>query len=453
MCGLVGMAGKLHGKNDQVFKNLLVMDSLRGEDSTGAAFVQRYEEDKVTVVKEVGDPFVLLYNNRFNTQINKSNRVLIGHNRFATVGGVSRATAHPFNFDTLVGAHNGTLQSKYRLKNNLDYKVDSENLYHHIEENGLQDAINQLHGNGNAWALTWWDKDKQTINFLRNKERPLWLAYAKDAQVIYWASEVAMLVAALARHGIETLPPFLLTEDVHMSIKVAKDGELSKPTIKRCAAPVPVVEVVRFPPNNSVPRRQDTKPPAITNQHLRTVQSSSKGEDNTKKLPVMGEANKNSSVSDASFLNIKQGKFEILSHNTDVHGQKYLSLYCTMEERYQYYEIRLYYRRDDQHFTQMIGEELLGDVSSFHDYDSLGGRGYYKVSPWTVKLNLVPESSFMTSRGDLVPESEWKKIHKECVYCSDPLSPLNRNVFTTEHQCLCPSCAKDEEVLQYVKIK
>ncbi|MCK9987028.1 MAG: periplasmic protein TonB [Azoarcus sp.] len=34
---------------------------------------------------------------------------------------MSRKNAHPFDLDTLVGAHNGTLTNKWELKNGLNY--------------------------------------------------------------------------------------------------------------------------------------------------------------------------------------------------------------------------------------------------------------------------------------------------------------------------------------------
>ncbi len=95
MCGLVGCAGILDFASEKAFRNLLILDSLRGEDSTGIASVKKNSED-VTVVKAVGDPFRLFETRRFDKVMAQGNRVLIGHNRYATTGSVSASNAHPF---------------------------------------------------------------------------------------------------------------------------------------------------------------------------------------------------------------------------------------------------------------------------------------------------------------------------------------------------------------------
>ena len=86
MCGLVGMAGKLTAAQDKVFKKLLIFDVIRGEHSTGVASVPVNGE--VSIAKQVGNPFELFEDKRYDRAINRHNRALIGHNRFATQGAV-----------------------------------------------------------------------------------------------------------------------------------------------------------------------------------------------------------------------------------------------------------------------------------------------------------------------------------------------------------------------------
>jgi glucosamine 6-phosphate synthetase-like amidotransferase/phosphosugar isomerase protein len=148
------MAGGLTANLDKVFKTLLILDSLRGEDSTGALLVSRFD-GKATVAKQLGDPFCLFNDHKFDTAFRKINRVMLGHNRFATSGGVSKVSAHPFENASLVGVHNGTLINKHKLEDSSDFKVDSENLYHHIDKLGLDSALQVMEG---AWALVWWNK-------------------------------------------------------------------------------------------------------------------------------------------------------------------------------------------------------------------------------------------------------------------------------------------------------
>ena len=226
MCGLIGVAGDITIKLERTMRTLLILDSLRGDDSTGIAAVPRIGE--TIVAKELGGPFDLFDSKKFKSALTKSNRAIIGHNRFATSGGVSKSTAHPFDFDTLVGVHNGTLRNKWKLEDAKDFTVDSENLFHHIEKKGLRDALDTVDG---AYALVWWDKLNDTLNFLRNKERPMWIAATKDGKALVWASEKWMMEVACSREGVDLAEIHSTTHDMHYSLYIPPSGEISKPKI------------------------------------------------------------------------------------------------------------------------------------------------------------------------------------------------------------------------------
>ena len=191
MCGLVGIAGSNSANMDKAFRVLLVLDTIRGEHSTGALIVG--SAGSIDIHKKVGNPFELFDSKGFDVDIRYCNNVLLGHNRYATAGSVTKRNAHPFDHDTIIGAHNGTLTTQWKLDDYKDYAVDSDNLYHHLAVNGVQATTPLL---GGAYALTWWDTTTNTLNFLRNKERPLCYAFTKDRLNILWASERWMLQVA-----------------------------------------------------------------------------------------------------------------------------------------------------------------------------------------------------------------------------------------------------------------
>ena len=94
MCGIVAVFGDISIKVEQAFKQMLIMDSVRGLDSTGVAVIDRNGD--VSVIKEVGNPFYLLDSDLFDKAMRGSHKGLIGHNRAATTGKILRKNAHPF---------------------------------------------------------------------------------------------------------------------------------------------------------------------------------------------------------------------------------------------------------------------------------------------------------------------------------------------------------------------
>ncbi len=197
MCGHVGVAGKLTANDEKVFKDLLYMDQLRGAHSTG--IVQVDAQFDAHIVKEAIPAHVFLEWSPFKEVMRKvNNRVLIGHNRYATMGAHTSVNAHPFVHGEIYGAHNGTLKNQSLLPDSREFEVDSDNIYHSINKIGIQDTVSKLHG---AYALVYWDNENETLNFVRNEERDLYFVH-QDTN-LYWASEKGMLMTALDRRKIK----------------------------------------------------------------------------------------------------------------------------------------------------------------------------------------------------------------------------------------------------------
>lgn len=420
-------------KHEKAIKTLLILDSLRGTDSTGVAVVSRQGE--VKVAKELGDPFRLFDNKRFDKAFSGMNCVAIGHNRFATQGKVNVRNAHPFEFDELVGAHNGTLRNKHVLVDSRDFEVDSENLYHHIAKKGLRDAIDPLDG---AWALVWWDKKDSTLNFLRNEERPLWFAKEKTTNVFFWASEKWMLSVALSRHDIQFDDPFELEVDKHVCMTMYEDGTHEKPII----TPMKSSFVAPVFVNNNVYRYQ---PPAQQQQ---------------KQLPLNKEEPKkadpkSSVLTPSPFKSGKEYTFEVIGEGVDQAGSSY---YMCRNRVHSNESVRLYKTRSDK--VSLLSKFISAEVHMFRYTDRTGA--YHKVEHGSVRIvqdETEGEGSetsngayFTDALGKLISKKDWIKKHGTCGWCTGFVDPEHKHRFTASNDSLCEVCSDDPEIRRYVHV-
>lgn len=191
MCGLVGvhtLDGKFLTKvQKELFEDLLKFNITRGIDSVGVIFRQK---ETYSVVKTVGTTYDLVLNNQYKKEIAKDLVSLHGHNRAATVGGVNKNNAHPFEHGNTVGMHNGTLRNYCG-----EFSTDSEYIIHQLSNNEPKEVLEAL---GGAYALTW-VKDGQ-FYFARNSERPLVCTIVEN--LFIYASEEWMIKATLFKHEL-----------------------------------------------------------------------------------------------------------------------------------------------------------------------------------------------------------------------------------------------------------
>ena len=228
----------------KMFNNLLIVDSLRGHHSTGVA-TAGIGDHEVTVLKKAVGPLDFMQLKGYEPVVNPSRQVLMGHNRYATVGKVNNLTAHPFEFDKVVGMHNGTLQGWNSLKDAPQFTVDSECLLHNINERGFKATIPEVDG---AYALTVFNKETRVLSFLRNDKRTLYIATNKRNDVLMWASELWMLEGMAYRNEVELQKPELLPIDtlVEFELPKAKVSKIPKPSAsklegKKFVYPNPVI--------------------------------------------------------------------------------------------------------------------------------------------------------------------------------------------------------------------
>lgn len=223
MCGLVGVVTKAQngfGNGEKAsFHELLYVDALRGEDSTGVCGI--FNDGSAIVHKDAYEAAWFMCDTEYDELLSslwKKGQAVFGHNRKKTVGNISAQTAHPFVIENdFVFMHNGTLTSHKEL---ADTEVDSEALGIHIRkamrEGGkaaLEEAMGKVRG---AYACVWYDQLEEKLYMMRNNQRPLWLATGPSGYA--FCSEPLFLAAILQRNNIKYTDISAIEEETLYSI-------------------------------------------------------------------------------------------------------------------------------------------------------------------------------------------------------------------------------------------
>lgn len=254
MCGIVAviMKGKtgFFKSEEDVFLQMLYADALRGDDSTGVISVEK--DTTFHINKEASEPALFIPAFRaskpFKTMFNQG-KAYIGHNRKKTVGAIADDTAHPFVVDNEFAlVHNGTLYNHENLAKNC--KVDSEALAIHFKKSLDKDDIvaafeQDLAEVRGAYATAMYHQGKDSIYFLRNKERPL--SYVETNKAYFFASEGGLLLWVLSRNGMWTKETVIqqVPEHTLLTFDLNKGGMTSQELqVKKATPPATTVPMV-----------------------------------------------------------------------------------------------------------------------------------------------------------------------------------------------------------------
>lgn len=204
MCGLIGIVNRETVKYNsdnlvKVFSQGLYCDALRGKHGTGIMGVDG--KGYVSVYKRaLASADFLELKNTIKIIDDPSNIFLMGHNRYATQGGHTSDNTHPFSHSNIHLFHNGTLDSFRNLNPGKTFTVDSDALAYYIAtSNNVSKSLEEIEG---AFSLVWYDESEETLNFARNKERPMYFGLIKNSTSFIYASEADMISWLAGRNGI-----------------------------------------------------------------------------------------------------------------------------------------------------------------------------------------------------------------------------------------------------------
>lgn len=148
ICGIFGIiSGKGKHWNVGIMRALTIVNEQRGSDSVG------FFDSTLRMIKAAVNPSDGIRQKNISAWLDNSSEdtwFCAGHTRFATQGGVSRKTSHPFRYGRIVGSHNGIVDAPDQ------YVVDSQYLF---------DSLNKARGDYNKawkeivgyWAVSWFD--------------------------------------------------------------------------------------------------------------------------------------------------------------------------------------------------------------------------------------------------------------------------------------------------------
>lgn len=204
MCGIFGVAGVINPQAKRLFDQGLYIDAVRGWGSTGLLTVDPTAGETEVLKKPVSAADFIRIPEYEKTR-DHMRCLWLGHNRAATIGDISEENAHPFEHGDIIGVHNGTLRRgwwKHLGYKEKEFEVDSDAIFHHMNEHGPEDTIAKLDGD---YALVWYNKQEHTMNMIRNSGRPFFYSLTQNRDMLWFASDALIWkLAAQYSRGAHT---------------------------------------------------------------------------------------------------------------------------------------------------------------------------------------------------------------------------------------------------------
>lgn len=240
MCGIVGIVSKLaqgfYQSDVELFKNMLVADSVRGTEGTGMFGVDKNTSD-VTVLKQASNPYDLINTRHFESMMTNMERdfhIIVGHNRKATGTTIKNDNTHPFVEEHITLVHNGVIWNKDSPKDEIE--VDSHIVCYNFAHKGVIETLKSTDG---AFAFVWYNALTKKLHMARNDQRPLYiynrfdrLFFASEKEMLYWLIKRETRQAVVEMKDIESVP----TETL-LTITPGEHFKLEKQSVRYYVTP------------------------------------------------------------------------------------------------------------------------------------------------------------------------------------------------------------------------
>ncbi len=462
MCGNVGMAGNIGVQEIKAFREMLLYNSCRGFDSTGVATIG-VGQTPVLTHKELGGP-TNLFNDKspiFSDDgiVRGWPRIIMGHGRSATRGYITKENAHPFTVEHITGMHNGTLWDWKDLDGWSKDGSDSEALITTISTRGPDACWSLFMGDA---AVVYWDNKEKTLNFIRNKGRPLWLLTNKKKDVLFWASEPWMVHIAAQRNRIE------IGEAKADVFEIEVDKLYSYTTTMTTYTQEGVRELAKktfYPALSGISGGMKTNPRFIkgagTTSDRQTNTNWADGTDRLGKETRGIEFRLTSRGTTGVFSGVTMvGNHHMLIYPDNNESEAVL-LQWLMDKKVLVTKARVRVANSVSNGALRISSANVGELVPPQSYLSLYEKGVAKAKTFvpmilknpTPTLNLV-DPLYRGFNNQHYTRAGWMGMLKSfdikgCMWCSDGLDIDESKGFRwlSRKDCLCEICSKDKEIL------